>query len=76
MHINLAALSELRCRFGCAQSPIGVFQVARDGLNYSDPVQVLCQHHFNVLVQEGPVTFLIDLRRRERNEHARRAGER
>ncbi len=76
MHINLAALAELRCRFGCAQDPIGIFQVSRDGLNYSDPVQVLCQHHCSVLMAEGPVTVLIDLRRKERNEHARRTGQR
>lgn len=76
MHLNLAALAEIRCRFGCTQAPIGIFRVARDGLSHADPIQALCQHHFNTLLMEGPVTVLIDLRRKERNDHARRTGER
>jgi hypothetical protein len=67
MHLNLAALAEVRCRFGCTQDPIGIFRVARDGLSHSDPIQALCQHHFDVLLFEGPVIVLIDLRRRDKH---------
>lgn len=54
-------LAQVRCRFGCADGPVGIFHVPAGCICWDDPVQALCQQHLTTAESEGPVILLVDL---------------
>jgi hypothetical protein len=63
MNINLAALRELHCRYGCAM-PIGIFHVPCGSPDYPDPIQALCERHVH---HASGMYCLVDLRLRRKH---------
>lgn len=65
MNINLAALRELHCRYGC-EAPVGIFHLPLGSQDYADPVQALCERHVRHVISPTIMQCLIDLRLRRK----------
>jgi hypothetical protein len=61
VNINLAALRELRCRYGCA-CPIGIFHLPLGSQDHPDTVQALCERHARHVISPSLMPCLVDLR--------------
>jgi hypothetical protein len=66
VNINLAALRELRCRYGCAQ-PIGIFHLPYGSQDHPDPIQALCEQHARYVITPSVMQCLVDLRLRRKH---------
>lgn len=65
MNINLAALREVKCRFGCDDAAI-IVHAPEGCVCWKDPVQALCMQHFTSIQSCGPVVIIMDLRLRKK----------
>lgn len=65
MHLNLAELQKVRCRYGCSD-PIGIYHMPDVVTRWPEPVQALCEKHLEMIQVNYKVTVLIDLRMRNK----------
>ena len=65
VNINLAALREVKCRYGCDE-PAMIVHVPGGCDCWKDPVQALCMQHFGQVQTCGRVNIIMDLRLRKK----------
>jgi hypothetical protein len=63
VNINLAALREVKCRFGCDE-PAMIVHTPQGCTCWQDPVRALCMRHYTEV--QGQVIVLMDLRIRKK----------
>ena len=65
MNINLAALREVKCRFGCDDVAM-IVHTPHGCTCWQDPVRAVCMRHYIEVQGCGPVVVLMDLRLRKK----------
>ena len=57
--VDIKAIENVRCRFGCKSPVIGIFSMPNGCVCWPDPIQALCSQHANKAQSVGPIIPLL-----------------